>query len=51
MFSVTTTILDVSDTADQKTLAETVADTSEFIILGLHSSACESKAGNLSFPG
>lgn len=51
MFSDTTTILDISDTADQKMLAETVTDTSEFIILGLHSSACESKAGNLSFPG
>lgn len=51
MFSDTTTILDVLDRADQKMLAEAVTDTSECIIPGLHLFACESKAGNLSFPG
>lgn len=51
MFSDTTIILDISDITEQKMLAETVTATSECIILGLHSFACESKAGNLSFPG
>lgn len=55
MFPDTTIILDVSDITDRKILAETVTGTPECIILGLYSmgkysSACESKAGNLSFP-